>query len=283
MALPNGRLIAYQLAVTYRCNSACKWCVQHLDVIEWKQIDTDVTEREIRVASTFLRKYDITVGKLRVTGGEPLLHPDLPNLLRTIDEVWGPRVGWFRTYTNGTIPLPRGVPGRFSVVPLTSPKKTDQFTPFNVSPADLGIEPRFGFVRECVQQLYCGRWFDCFGFSSCGVAGVLGAMFGEDCYEPLPVLMGRPSVCQHCLFSLPKRDRHRITRMVKAGKIPEITKSFQRAVERWHDDPPSPRKFLERLPEEYLPEDTKDASRFRRSGGGSSRAPSLEDVPVRSV
>lgn len=253
----NGKPLAYQLAVTYNCNAACKWCVQHLDVLKWKHVDTNITEEEIRVASTFLRKYGITIGKLRVTGGEPLVHPDLPNILRTINEVWSPRTGWFRIYSNGILPVPRGVPGRFSVVPLSSTKKQELFTPFNVSPADLGIEPRFGFVDECVQQLYCGRWFDCFGFTSCGVAGILGTMFGEDCYEPLPVLMGRPSVCQHCMYSLAKKDRHRITLMVKAGKIPEITKSYKQAIERWHDDPPTPRKFLERLSSELLPGETK--------------------------
>jgi len=52
---------------------------------------------------------------------------------------------------------------------------------------------------------------------------------------------------------LAKKDRHRITLMVKAGKIPEITKSYKQAIERWRDDPPIPRKFLERLPSGYLP------------------------------
>ena len=88
----------------------------------------------------------------------------------------------------------------------------------------MGIEPKFGFIHPCVQQLYCGRWFDCFGFTSCGVAGILGAMLGDDTYEPLPVMMGRPSVCQHCLYSLPKRQRHSITRQVHAGKVQLLTR-----------------------------------------------------------
>jgi len=215
-------------------------------------VNTDVTEEEIRVAARLLKLYGIKIGKLRVTGGEPMLHPKLKELLHAIHETWAPRSGWFRIYSNGKLPVLRGVPGRFSVVPVSSLKKTDLFTPFNISPADLGIEPKFGFVRQCVQQLYCGRWFDCFGFTSCGVAGVLGAMLGEDTYEPLPVMMGRPSVCQHCLYSLSKQDRHSITRKVKAGKIPEVTKTFEQAIERWRDDPPHPRYFRERLPQEYL-------------------------------
>jgi len=243
--------VAMQVAVTYRCNSACKWCVQRLDVIRW-QVDTDVTVEEIRTAARLLKLYGIKIGKLRITGGEPLLHPKLRQLLEAINETWAPRTGWFRIYSNGKLPLLRGIPGRFSVVPVNSVKKTDLFTPFNVSPADLGIEPKFGFVQPCVQQLYCGRWFDCFGFTSCGVAGVLGAMLGEDTYEPLPVMMGRPSVCQHCLYSLPKKERHAITIKVKDGKIPDVTKTFHRAIERWHDDPPSPRRFWDRLPKEYL-------------------------------
>ena len=273
--------IAMQIAVTYRCNAACKWCVQHLDVVRWKT-DTDVTVEEIRVASRLLKLYGIKIGKLRVTGGEPMLHPNLRELLHTIHETWAPRGGWFRIYSNGKIPHLRGVPGRFSVVPLSSQKKTELFTPFNVSPADLGIEPTFGFTRQCVQQIYCGRWFDCFGFTSCGVAGVLGAMLGEDTYEPLPVMLGRPSVCQHCLYSLPKAERHKITNKVKAGKIPEITKTFKQAIERWHDDPPHPRYFWERLPKEYLQpgEHINERSSRQAVDGHEDGDPLLASVPV---
>lgn len=273
--------IAYQISCTYRCNSACKWCVQHLDVIRW-EVDTDVTVEEVRTAARLLKLYGIKIGKLRVTGGEPLVVPNLRELLHAINETWAPRSGWFRIYSNGKLPLLRGVPGRFSVVPVTSVKKTDLFTPFNVSPADLGIEPRFGFVQQCVQQIYCGRWFDCFGFTSCGVAGVLGTMLGEDTYEPLPVMMGRPSVCQHCLYSLPKRERHLITRKVQAGILPAITKTFKLAIERWHDDPPHPRYFWERLPKEYLQPGEPTNERFSRqvADGHKGRDSLLASVSV---
>jgi len=274
-----------QIAVTYRCNSACKWCVQHLDKIRW-QVDTDITAEEIRTAARLLKHYGIRINKLRITGGEPLVHPGLRQILEVVNETWAPRSGWFRIYSNGKLPRLRGVPGRFSVVPVDSAKKTDAFTPFNVSPADLGIEPKFGFIRPCVQQLYCGRWFDCFGFTSCGVAGVLGAMLGEDTYEPLPVMMGRPSVCQHCLYSLSKKERHAITYRVKAGDIPDVTKTFERAIERWHDDPPHPRRFWDRLPTEYLlpgeHDDHEDRSEttFDHHENGSTL---LAFVPVQSV
>jgi len=265
----NGVPIAYQIAVTYNCNAACKWCVQHLDVIRWNHIDTNITVREVRTAAHFLKLYGIRIGKLRVTGGEPMVHPNLREILFAVNESWAPRTGWFRIYSNGKLPILRGTPGRFSVVPLNSVKKTACFTPFNVSPADLGIEPVFGFVRPCVQQVRCGRWFDCFGFTSCGVAGILGTMLGDDCYEPLPVLMGRPSVCQHCLYSLPKAQRHSITRQVHAGKIPEITKTFKQAIERWHDSPPRPRRFWERLPEKFVPGELNDETKRSKCNAGS--------------
>jgi len=273
--------IPYQIAISYRCNASCKWCVQHLDVVRWK-VNTDVTVEEIRVASRLLKHYGIKIGKLRVTGGEPMLHPNLKELLHAVNDTWAPRSGWFRIYSNGIIPRLRGVPGRFSVVPVSSQQKTELFTPFNVSPADLGIEPKFGFTQQCVQQIYCGRWFDCFGFTSCGVAGILGAMLDEDTYEPLPVMMGRPSVCQHCLYSLTKRERHVITRKVKAGKIPETTKTFQEAIERWQDDPPHPRYFWERLPKEFLQpgEQTNERSSRRVVNGHEDGDPSLALVSV---
>jgi len=267
----NGSPIAYQIAVTYQCNAACHRCVQHLDVIRWDHIDTDITTEEIRVGAHFVKKYGLQIGKLRVTGGEPMVHPKLREILNEIHKEWTPRSSWFRIYSNGKLPILRKVPGRWSVVPVTSDKKkTENFVPFNVSPADLGIEPVHGFTRECVQETRCGRWFDCFGFTFCGVAGVLGAMLGVDCYEPLPVLMGRPSVCQHCLYSLPSRERDQIRKKVNAGVIPEVTKTFKEAIERWHDDPPKPRRFLERLPKEYLPGEKADEGHVVRDPKGRS-------------
>jgi hypothetical protein len=257
--------ISWQIAVTYRCNAACKWCVQHLDVVKWNHVDTDVTVEEIKIGASLLKRYGLKIGKLRATGGEPVVHPELKEICTTIHEHWAPRTSWFRIYSNGKLPLPKRIPGRFSVVPLDSVKKTELFTPFNVSPADLGIEPQLGFVKECTQQVRCGRWFDCFGFTSCGVAGILGSMLGDDCYEPLPVMLGRPSVCQHCLFSLSKRDRHVVTRKVNEGKIPETTKTFKEAIQRWKDDPPKPKRFLERLPKELLPGGTEDERRLAGS------------------
>lgn len=244
--------IGYQIVATYRCNSSCKWCCERLDRISWDHANTDVTLKEIRSAAYALRKCGISVGRLRITGGEPLLYRKLRRLIRTVNDYWKPYYGFTRVYTNGTLRTlsPRGLGVRFSTVSVTSRKKMEGFFPFNVSPMDLGLEAKWGVAAPCKQQTRCGRSFSCFGFSFCAMAGVIGGLIGKDCYKARPVLRGDPDICQHCVVSLHRSEVNKIYQSVKAGEIEDTTKTYREGFRRWRDKPFRPKRYFERVAEE---------------------------------
>jgi hypothetical protein len=238
-----------QIVATYRCNAKCKWCCERLDVVDWGHLNTDITAREVRGGAKTLKSHGVGIGKLRLTGGEPLVHPNFSGICQAIVNTWTPRRGFFRVYSNGVLPKPKDVRVRYAVVKLDSRKK-QIFKPFNVSPADLGMEPMFGFNTPCRQQIFCGRAFSCFGFSACAMAGVLGGMFGRDTFSTKPVLLADEDMCRHCLVSLPTRQRNAIIKGVHAGRIPPVTKTYEQGIERWKDEPPKFKRFFERVKDE---------------------------------
>jgi MoaA/NifB/PqqE/SkfB family radical SAM enzyme len=73
-ALDGTRPLLAQMVVTRRCNLACGYCNEYDDVSP--PIDTDVLKRQI--------DHLASMGTLVVTltGGEPLLHPDLDQIVR---------------------------------------------------------------------------------------------------------------------------------------------------------------------------------------------------------
>jgi GTP 3',8-cyclase len=70
-----------RLSVTDRCNIRCQYCMPEKDYV-WLPKDDILQFEEIsRLADVFIR---VGVSKLRLTGGEPLLRRDLPDLVRML-------------------------------------------------------------------------------------------------------------------------------------------------------------------------------------------------------
>lgn len=82
-----GRAIGdLRLSVTDRCNLRCVYCIPEEDP-EWQAREKILTFEEIhRVAAVFA---GVGVRKLRLTGGEPLLRRDMPDLVRALASVEG--------------------------------------------------------------------------------------------------------------------------------------------------------------------------------------------------
>src|SRR5438093_6562996 len=78
---PFGRLITYiRVSVTDRCNLKCVYCIP--DGMEWIERDDILSYEEIaRLVGVFAR---MGVRKVRLTGGEPTVRKDLPELVRLI-------------------------------------------------------------------------------------------------------------------------------------------------------------------------------------------------------
>lgn len=94
-----GRHITYiRISVTDRCNLRCRYCMPRTSP-EWMERDTllsfDEIERFVRVAAAE------GVRKIRITGGEPLVRPNVPELVERIARV--PGIRHVAITTNGSM------------------------------------------------------------------------------------------------------------------------------------------------------------------------------------
>jgi len=233
--------IRFGIVPTYRCNAACKWCNRFLDVLPWP--DSDLSVEDLEIAGKIVSESDFDVLKIRLTGGEPLLHPDFVRMAEVIKNIWKP----FRplvSFTNGILPKPE-VDFRFSCTPFDQ-KKIDH-RPWMISPADLGLKSVNGFGNECGTQYGCGRLFDAFGFSFCVHAGSLGRILRKDVYSGKPRLIGEYDICKHCVYSLRRNEMFRLQIDAANGKVEFPTKTYLDGIEKFRKKPFVFRKFRERI------------------------------------
>jgi cyclic pyranopterin phosphate synthase len=75
-----------RISITDRCNFRCTYCIP-VENIQWKRRDEILSYEEIlRLANVFS---SFGVRKVRVTGGEPLLRPDVLSLLERLSAIEG--------------------------------------------------------------------------------------------------------------------------------------------------------------------------------------------------
>jgi len=243
MQAPVFESVRFQINLTYRCNLKCKYCILHLDKLGWTE-DSDITLEDLELGAKLVKKYNVQGGWLRVSGGEPTLHPKFRECCEVVFNNWG---GYKKTvFTNGVNTYPRGIKLNRIVSPPGSYKKVAH-SPTMISPADLGIEPAVGFLYPCSQSTRCGRVFDTYGFSYCPNAGAMGRLFDIDPYQSKPVVLGLPDMCQHCLWSISKPIRKSLMNKAVSGKIDYPTKTYREGLERQLDKPTFFKKFKDRV------------------------------------
>ncbi|MGN0577440.1 MAG: radical SAM protein [Ruminiclostridium sp.] len=87
------------IRMTNLCNLRCRLCVAHSPYTK------DTVHISIETLNKSVDRYfEIVdyVGKLSIAGGEPLLHPDLPDFLRHLS-IYKEKIGTVELVTNGTI------------------------------------------------------------------------------------------------------------------------------------------------------------------------------------
>ena len=194
--LRRDRPVRFGISLTYRCNATCSGCNRYLDVAAWP--GSDLEPEDLELGYQRVMEAGIKIKKVRITGGEPLLHPEFSKCLEMIGRTWNSRYGG-RTvvFTNGLIKLPPVNGWRYNVSGVGTEKDSHMLFPM-VSPADLGRQPDCDSGRLCRRQHGCGRLFDAFGFSFCILAGPIGRMLGIDPYAGRPVLDMQKDICEHC-------------------------------------------------------------------------------------
>ncbi|MBV8255186.1 MAG: GTP 3',8-cyclase MoaA [Chitinophaga sp.] len=98
---PHGRIINYvRLSVTDRCNLRCTYCMP--EQMKFEQKSSLLTDDEI-IRLVKMLAYD-GISKIRITGGEPFMRPDLLSLLEKIKNIEG--ITDITITTNGVLTKP---------------------------------------------------------------------------------------------------------------------------------------------------------------------------------
>ena len=238
-------LVHFHCDLTLRCNGGCPDCMKALGVLPIDDEATDLSEEHIREADRLLRKYKMRIRRLRISGGEPLLHSEFDARFRLIKELWKPAV--IRVFTNGLIDTwdKKDIGSIFRPIPMDV--KKSRHIPYYVSPFDLGIAPQHGFSDACVMSASCGRSFNSFGFTPCMQYPHIGRILGRDVHSPHPKILGDVEICKHCICTLPKRKRWEVHLGIKNKIIEYPTKTYREGMAREKECPTKMIDFLDRL------------------------------------
>lgn len=91
-------LLRFEVSVVEHCNLKCKDCTHYSPLAEEEYLDVAEYERDCaRLSELFASE----VKYIRLLGGEPLLHPRLPEIMRITREAF--QVGKIRLVTNGVL------------------------------------------------------------------------------------------------------------------------------------------------------------------------------------
>jgi len=247
IVLEDGTLLVnFHCDLTLRCNERCPDCLKMLGVLPINNEATDLSEEHIREAGRLLKKYKMRIRRLRISGGEPLLHPEFSVRFQLIREAWNPAV--IRVFTNDTLALPWGKKYIGSILrPISMDLKKIRHVPYYASPFDLGISPESGFSSACAMSSSCGRSFNSFGFTPCMQYPHIGRILGKDVHSSHPKILGDVEICKHCICTLPRRKRWEVQLGIKNKTIEYPTKTYREGIAREKEQPTKMVDFLERL------------------------------------
>ena len=146
--------------ITLRCNLRCKLCSEHSPYYE-KPYHPSYNELTAQIDALFglvehIEKFDIT-------GGEPILHNDLPRVIKYLHEIYRSKIGKLRITTNGTTILPKGFVEAavlwgndfHMIVDNYSVSVKSKIVGELLSAADISYE-----LRDYSNTLHCDGWVD---------------------------------------------------------------------------------------------------------------------------
>lgn len=225
-------MINIELNITLKCNLACPSCNRLCNVYRDREehMSVDQIKKFIQQA-----KVGGGVNKIKIIGGEPLLHPqfdEIYNLL--LDAAKNNIIRSIKVETNRTIPVPTHLEKSNLIRWKGTLQRKKKHQPFLWSPRDLGYEN--GPQPRCPQITKCGYSLDKYGYLPCSLAIMISRLFGfTDLYKyELPTsLWGLEKLCPNCIFSMNPEWRKKysgksILQHTKEDQMP--TKTYQEKI-----------------------------------------------------
>lgn len=199
-----------EMNLTLRCQLQCTNCNRLCHLYPDRDEDEDMSLEQVRRFLSQLRASPVKISRLKLLGGEPLLHPEfitvLGALFVAVDEGLIEKI---KIETNHVLPKP-DVPDHPQIQWAGKSWFRKRHAPALWSPRDLGMPPTKG---PCPMPRQCGFSIDSRGYSLCSVAIMLLRLAGrEDLYrDEFPTDWRRDFaetidlLCPDCIFSLPKQ------------------------------------------------------------------------------
>ena len=237
--MPEKESTSFGIVPTYRCNMACKDCNRFLDILKWP--DSDMSVRNLKKAANIISHSQFKPGRIRFTGGEPLLHPEIREMVNIVNEQWKPELRLVM-FSNGAIKLKGRLPLRLN---STTPDEK-KHRPYLISPADLGIESTGGWKTYCHVKKGCGLLYDCYGFSFCVHAGAFGRLLRIDPYKQKPFKEGIEEICRHCICSVAVSHRFKLQDAAMQGDFEYPTKTYREGIKAFKKKPFVFKRFEDR-------------------------------------
>lgn len=195
--------------------------------------DSDMTLDQIEKLGQQLRERKEHIDKIKVVGGEPLVHPQYQEIIEKLNEFrLEGLITFIKINTNKLLPRPAF---DFPVRYLGGLK--GGHIPFQVSPADLGVKTNLG----CAMPIGCGYSLDAWGFLPCSPAIALVRVFKlYHLYKrELPTgPWGYEEICKHCVFACDWKWTHVVPRFDRSGMVDGVkipSPAFERGMAEYVD------------------------------------------------
>jgi hypothetical protein len=219
-----------ELNITLECNQQCNHCNRLCNLYP------DRTERmTLAQVEKFIRQCRSSpLNKIKVLGGEPLLHPDFSKIYNLlVDAKKDKIISGIKVNTNGSVKRPQDIDYSQSRWLWSKPFKKGHF-PFLWHPKDLGFD--LGAKYNCRTIKVCGISLDKYGYLPCSPAIMIVRLFGlTHLYKrELPEgAWGLEEICQHCIFAMPQEwlAKHSFSATGKTEEDNKPSKMFQDAID----------------------------------------------------
>jgi hypothetical protein len=198
-------MVNLDLCITYRCNQSCPNCVEFCgrkDITGLDYSDSDMTMEQIDQFCAQISATRPPLETLSITGGEPLLHPHLEEIVDRLDELR--RDGCF-TYmvVNSNKTIQPSAKIRPYIFNISEPKDNPQIHHCAfIHPSELGAGRHT--YRACQHHRKPTVVLSYLGYSVCCAGDAYIRLFGyADLISnefPLSAPAGMDKVCQQCPF-----------------------------------------------------------------------------------
>ena len=196
-------LDSIEIDITYRCDLGCNNCDRSC-----RQAPTN-DDMSVEQITTFLDQ-SLQNGRewkrIRIMGGEPLLHPNIETILHLFSSYKECRpMTEIELYTNG-LPKKRNISIPENICIHSTEKKhsvNSQFEPYNLAPIDL-FGDNGDFRKGCWITSYCGAGLNKYGYYPCAAGAAIDRVFGFDLgYKELPQYSEdfdnvKSTLCSYC-------------------------------------------------------------------------------------